>query len=433
MSERVEPPDEQGGTESKQQRTSRRGLGRIYSRPNSPNLWIEYWHLGRCHRESVGSPFEGVARRLLRKRQGEIARKGRVVGPEVERTRYEDLEQLLLEDIAANRSPAYLISARARVRHLRRAFRGMLAQDLDPVRLTRYKTARLKQAKPSVVRMELAFMRRAMRLAVIAGRLEHVPPFPPVAVDNAKTDFCTPEQIELVLQHLPEHVAPVVRLLYWTGMRKGEAVGIERKGDLAPARTGLEWSRVDFEASVIKLRPGDTKTRHARTIPLNARLRALLLRQRERVSAMERERQAVIPEVFPDCCPVTFKRWWLRAVRAAGLPWLTPHGMRRSFARNAIRSGVSEGVTMRLLGHRTRAMLDRYNVTSTEDLAAGMGRLDSYLSNRAGAPAETGPAHRPAHSEKAATSAASNALEKLELVTGIEPVTPSLRVTCSTS
>jgi len=52
---------------------------------------------------------------------------------------------------------------------------------------------------------------------------------------------------------------------------------------------------------------------------------------------------------------------------------------RRSFARNAIRGGLSEGVTMALMGHRTRAMLDRYNVTAASDLADGMGRVAAYL------------------------------------------------------
>ena len=99
--------------------------------------------------------------------------------------------------------------------------------------------------------------------------------------------------------HLPEHVAPVVRVLYLTRMRRGEALG-------------LEWSRVDFEAGAIKLRPSDTKTRHARTVALGGLLRAVLRLQRDRVAGMERERQSVIREVLPDCSEWTFKRWWAR-------------------------------------------------------------------------------------------------------------------------
>ena len=64
---------------------------------------------------------------------------------------------------------------------------------------------------------------------------------------------------------------------------------------------------------------------------------------------------------------------------------------------------------MALLGHRTRAMLDRYNITSTDDLAAGMGRVDAFLSARLDGQSEAGPAHRPTRSKEAASDAASNA------------------------
>ena len=44
-----------------------------------------------------------------------------------------------------------------------------------------------------------------------------------------------------------------------------------------------------------------------------------------------------------------------------------------------------------------------------------------------GAQSETRPAHRPAHEGTPGAAASHNALENLELVTGFEPVTPSLR------
>ena len=128
------------------QGTKRRGLGRIYARANSPHLWIEYWHLGRRYRESCGSPLEAVARRLLRKRLGEIDRKGRVTGPELERMSYGELERLLLADIEANRRPSYLASATRRVKYLRQAFANLRAVEITFDRLTRFKAARLKCA-----------------------------------------------------------------------------------------------------------------------------------------------------------------------------------------------------------------------------------------------------------------------------------------------
>lgn len=139
----------------------------------------------------------------------------------------------------------------------------------------------------------------------------------------------------------------------------------------------LEWSRIDFQAQEIALRARDTKTGKARAIPFESGtpLAELLTRQRESIKALERRESRVIVQVFPEVAPVTFKRWWLRAVKAAGLPALRPHDLRRSFVREAIRRGVSEGVTVALVGHRTRAMLARYDITSAQDLREGMRRL----------------------------------------------------------
>ena len=55
-----------------------------------------------------------------------------------------------------------------------------------------------------------------------------------------------------------------------TGCRSGEMLG-------------LEWSRVDFENNRIRLEASHTKTKKARTIPLNQAARQALLDQRDAV------------------------------------------------------------------------------------------------------------------------------------------------------
>jgi integrase len=57
---------------------------------------------------------------------------------------------------------------------------------------------------------------------------------------------------------------------------------------------------------------------------------------------------------------------------------ITPHGLRRSAARNCVRAGNSETVAMKIGGWKTPSVFRRYNITSVEDVKQGGKRIASY-------------------------------------------------------
>jgi intergrase/recombinase len=58
--------------------------------------------------------------------------------------------------------------------------------------------------------------------------------------------------------------------------------------------------------------------------------------------------------------------------------------LRRSAIKNLMKAGVNEKVAMKISGHKTRNVFDRYHIVDTEDVVDAMRHVQSSESDQKG-------------------------------------------------
>jgi len=75
---------------------------------------------------------------------------------------------------------------------------------------------------------------------------------------------------------------------------------------------------------------------------------------------------------------------WQTACRLAGCPGRILHDFRRTAVRNLVRAGVPDSIAMKMTGHKTRAVFDRYDIVSETDLTEASRKLNALAGTIAG-------------------------------------------------
>jgi integrase len=74
-----------------------------------------------------------------------------------------------------------------------------------------------------------------------------------------------------------------------------------------------------------------------------------------------------------------FRESWDLACQRASVPELLFHDLRRTAVRNLRRAGVAETVIMKITGHRTRSVFERYNITDHADTLEAGRKAEEFL------------------------------------------------------
>jgi len=369
-----------------------RGFGVIYRRGKV--WWIKYSVNGRRRRESSKSERDADAIKLLQRRVKEAARDQRRDPVAENRVTMAELFKALESDYEANgrRSSATLAF---RLAPLREAFGQDKAKVITAARIARYASDRRAQGRqPATVNRELAALRRAFTIAVEQELLSAaaVPRVKLFAEHNVRQGFLQRPDFDLVVVHLPACLQDFARFAYGSGWRKGELAT-------------LEWSAADKDDTRITLRREHSKNGEPRVLPLVGELAEIIARRRQaRTYTTRTGETALSVYVFHrDGVPIRdFRGAWAAACIAAGFskpkvrrdgrpvldrkgrpvmkPTLIFHDLRRSAVRNLMAAGVDQSVAMRVTGHQTISVFQRYRIVSDDDVRAALGKVQGHNS-----------------------------------------------------
>ena len=312
--------------------------------PKSDSWVAQYYVNGQRFRKSTGMSVKAEAEAKLREWMA-TSERGEKAKPQTHGLTYETLRDDLLTHYAEkqykslrkrNNGTPYLYPQTA----LDTFFAGRRANNIDSDAASAFvQKRRAAGISNDAINSSLRLLRRMFTLARDKGKLTHVPKFG-LLRGKSRSGFLPHEQFQKLFDAMAPRFQPMLLLLYYTGVRVGEAEKIE-------------WPAVDLNAAKITLL--ETKNDQPRILPLPnvlVRLLSLVRVRKGRLFPAKRSMQ----EAFTAAC------------EKAGIEGLLLHDLRRSAVRNLRKAGIAEGVAMKISGHRDRAVFERYNIVDSQDV-----------------------------------------------------------------
>ena len=220
-----------------------------------------------------------------------------------------------------------------------------------------------RKYRPATVNRMVALMKRIFNLAVREDMALKNPCWKVemLSEDNKRDRILTADEFNRLIKELPHHLVPIVHLGYYTGMRLGEILG-------------LTWKRVDMKEGFVDLEPVDTKTSEPRRLYFNDVLWSVF---RKASKARRIDHDFVF--TFKGRPIKSVRKGFTNACKHAMIENLRFHDLRHTFNTNMRKAGTDRTVIMKLTGHKTLAMFNRYNTVDQGDAVKAMQNLDRFL------------------------------------------------------
>lgn len=341
---------------------TRRRMGHLYQRGTV--WWVKYYINGCPHRESTGTEKLTEAERVLHDRLGRKA-SGQPLPPRLDRIRYPEIAEDLRRYYRTTGSRD-LKEAEVRLKNLDRFFGQCRVVDITPSLATQYVEQRQRQGRTNgAINRELATLIKMLNIAYENNKLLRPPRIRKLKEASPREGFFELEQFKAVRKRLDPDLQVVVSIAHELGWRIQSEV------------LTLGLAQVNLKEGTLRLEPGTTKNDSGRIVYMSAELKVMVAAQVERVQELQRRLGQITPHLFPHLKGKLigtrrkdFRKAWEVACRKAGCPGMRKHDLRRTAVRNLVNDGIPENTAMKITGHKTRAVFDRYHIVSPEDLRA---------------------------------------------------------------
>lgn len=240
-------------------------------------------------------------------------------------------------------------------------FRGMLLRDVTREVIQRALDTKANEWAPGTVKRNLEVLGAVLHRAAKEWEwLDHIPRLPQYPKVHRRVRWLTPEEVQRLLQHLPESTAEMARFALATGLRKNNVLR-------------LEWSQVDMARRVCWIYADQAKAGKDIHVSLNATALDVLERQRGKHDRFVFVGKRGRPQTQ------IYAEGWRAALKAAGIENFRWHDLRHTWASWLAQEGTPLHVLQEMGGWADYGMVLRYAHLCPERFATHASVVDHKL------------------------------------------------------